>query len=157
MAGACLSTRSLLGSTTRQLRIWEACKYDIYIPDPKTGAERKEKAAYKVWKKERDAILGQGVEAVNKNRFAAIGATAADFGRRRLKALDAEGDKKEGRGGAETGEEIRRKDAWQRVTEMENDWTKRLIATGDDPLQEQQRDETHGDANEERNKIRSCQ
>jgi hypothetical protein len=68
----------------RQLRVWEQCKYDIYLAGSIPSGSPKEKAAYRAWKSQRDTLLNQGEEAVNKVRFSSMASMAAEFGRRRL-------------------------------------------------------------------------
>lgn len=86
-----------------QLRVWEQCGYDVYLPDlsekagdgevPVGTGGRKEKAAYKLWKKEQQSRIA-GADGVERVRISAVGHMAAEFGARRmaLKARD------EGRG-----------------------------------------------------------
>jgi dual specificity phosphatase 12 len=64
----------------RQLKVWEECRYEIFIHDTE-----KEKTPYRLWKKERDELLGRGEEAVNRARVSAMGSMAAGFGQMRLK------------------------------------------------------------------------
>lgn len=74
----------------KQLCIWETCRYDIFLKDTVPSDDSKPKltkGAYKIWKKERDAIVSQGPEAVNRSRFQSMGRSAADFGRRRAEAI----------------------------------------------------------------------
>ncbi|RFU26809.1 hypothetical protein B7463_g9532, partial [Scytalidium lignicola] len=126
-----------------QLKVWEHCKYDIYLsqlPSPSPSVHQrnkiegpKEKPAYKAWKQERDALLGRGEEAVNRARVSSIATLAAQFGRRRAEASEIFGtvnDKveSEGEGRGDVGAQERRMDGWQRVEQMERDWTRRLIS-----------------------------
>jgi hypothetical protein len=111
-----------------QLRIWEHCKYDVYSvaeTTSATGAMLKEKAAYKAWKAERDNVMNRGEEAVNKARFSSMATMAAQFGKRRLDAEDETGEGKEGTG---IGEGKGKRESWERVEKMEQEWTRRLIA-----------------------------
>lgn len=118
----------------RQLRIWEFCKYDVYLRESESESAPepvlKEKTAYKVWKAEHDNLLNRGEEAINKARFQSMATMAAEFGKRRLKANENINTK--GEEGIVRSEEERKRKSWERVEKMEKDWNRRLIA-GEDP------------------------
>ncbi|KAJ9610766.1 hypothetical protein H2200_005543 [Cladophialophora chaetospira] len=119
----------------KQLRIWEFCKYEIYVPASETGGERKEKPPYKAWKAERDNLLSKGEEDVNRARFSSLADMAARFGWRRQDVVDGEErtngreprneDHEEGLGKG-LGQ-YKRKEAWERVQMMEKEWNERLV------------------------------
>jgi hypothetical protein len=118
----------------RQLRIWEHCRYHIYLAESTSspGSAPKEKAAYKAWKSERDILLKRGEEAVNKARFSSMASMAAEFGKRRLEVKDKIKNQKEEQGEIENEEEKTNRASWEKVEKMEEEWTRRLI-TGEKP------------------------
>jgi hypothetical protein len=67
----------------RQLKIWEECAYEIFVP-----GTSEEKAPYSVWKGERDELWKGGEEAIMRARVLAMGSMAAGFGRMRLTNQD---------------------------------------------------------------------
>ena len=67
----------------RQLRIWSDCQYSIFAPATTSAACGEEKEAYKVWKAERDRLLGRGEEVLMKARVSAMASMAAGFGKMR--------------------------------------------------------------------------
>jgi len=111
----------------RQLRVWQFCKYDIYQPSsdaPSTTTEavtetRQEKPSYKAWKAERDVLLKRGEEDVNRAKFSSVASMAALFGKRR-REIDSEGKVEK------SLEEGKRKESWDRVQRMEEEWNERL-------------------------------
>jgi hypothetical protein len=115
-----------------QLRIWEHCKYDIFLPntaflsDEGGSMERRKKKAYKAWKSRRDALLGMGEEAVNRARFASMANMAASFGKRR--AEEEEKEMKESEGQSEESSACLKGKGWQNLERMEKEWTKKLIS-----------------------------
>lgn len=103
----------------KQLRIWEFCGYSIYQgvnteEATKSGNERREKPPYKAWKAERDNLLKQGEEDINRARFSSLAGMAARFGQRRQEQeQEQEGsDKKD--------------ESWERVKRMESEWNEKL-------------------------------
>ncbi|KAH8800354.1 protein-tyrosine phosphatase-like protein [Xylogone sp. PMI_703] len=122
-----------------QLKVWEHCQYDVYLPDsPSTASESisnegpKEKPAYKAWKRERDALLSKGEEVVNRARVSSIASLAAEFGRKRKESIEAAGAVKNEseieRSNDIEERERKRQEDWQRVEQMEKDWNERLIS-----------------------------
>jgi hypothetical protein len=132
----------------RQLRVWEFCGYSVYdgSESERPEAEMKEKPPYKAWKAERDNLLGRGEEDVNRARFSSLADMAARFGRRRHEEREAEGlaeaDVEKSGSGSGSGKnnnvqnndeletslsEDKRREAWERVQKMENEWNERLI------------------------------
>ncbi|KAF2102801.1 phosphatases II [Rhizodiscina lignyota] len=110
----------------RQLRIWEICEYDIYTDEPSAeAAERKEKRAYTVWKAERDNLLKRGEEDVNRARFSSMASMAAHFGKRRQEA-SRDAEIKREKGEEESADESERKEGWDKVKKMEEEWNDRL-------------------------------
>ncbi|OCK78047.1 phosphatases II [Lepidopterella palustris CBS 459.81] len=102
----------------KQLRIWGFCKYDIYCArtgskaGEAAGGERVEKPAYKAWKRERDALLGRGEEAVNRERAKGMARVAAAFAKRRVEVKREDDGREKG---------------WEKVEEMERMWNRRLM------------------------------
>jgi hypothetical protein len=115
-----------------QLRIWEHCEYDVFLYSNKFGSSvHQEKAAYKAWKKNRDALLGGGEAVVNKAHFAAMVKIAADIGKRRTEAsekakISRKAEEIEDISGGLNGR------GWENVDKMEAEWMRRLI-TGEHP------------------------
>ncbi|KAK2770296.1 hypothetical protein FQN53_005645 [Emmonsiellopsis sp. PD_33] len=66
-----------------QLQIWGNCCYDIHHEKEETVEGKKEKPAYKAWKDNRDNLVKQRVEDVNRARFLSMATMAAHFGKRR--------------------------------------------------------------------------
>jgi hypothetical protein len=87
LAKACESRPRLRPNAgfARQLRIWESCKYNIYISGNTTcssGAQEKEQ--YKTWKAERDDnMLRRGQEAISKSWFSPAAMMAPRFGKQK--------------------------------------------------------------------------
>jgi hypothetical protein len=81
----------------RQLRIWESCKYNIYISGNTTcSSGAKEKERYKAWKAERDDnMLRRGQEAVSKSRFSSTAMMAPQFGKRKTDIREKRGEEGE--------------------------------------------------------------
>jgi hypothetical protein len=115
-----------------QLRVWQHCGYDVYVSESaaSTTSPLQDKYAYKVWKSNRDALLGRGEEAVNKSRFASMAKVAASFGKKRIEAEEKKGksgiQSEEGSSGEEKSK------GWENVEKMEQEWKRRLI-TGEYP------------------------
>ena len=119
----------------RQLRIWEYCKYDIYehlLDRSSTAATeetRKEKPSYKAWKAERDSLLKRGEEDINRAKFSSVASMVALFGKRR-REVESGGEVEK------SLESEKRKESWDRVQRMEEEWNERLkkgvTAQGDD-------------------------
>lgn len=113
------------GGFEKQLRIWAFCEYELTVPGSGqlTSAsgnvvEDTVKRPYVVWKRERDLLLKQGDEVVNKERVRGMVGVAAEMGRRRR---ELRAQRIEGEGGAERAE------GWKKVEEMEKEWNRRLI------------------------------
>jgi dual specificity phosphatase 12 len=75
---------------TRQLKLWEECKYDVLVDH-----DTEEKVAYRIWKEERDGLLKKGEEAIGRARVSAMGSMAAYFGQMRLEKVDKGEDKEQ--------------------------------------------------------------
>ncbi|KIW24051.1 hypothetical protein, variant [Cladophialophora immunda] len=125
----------------KQLRVWEFCQYNVFRDDDKQEDKHKvrsKKQSYKTWLAERDNLLQRGEEDVNRARFSSLASMAARFGRRRQE--EAPGEQAKGTNedeGRKNVEQKQRKESWERVQKMEQDWNERLIrgqvhAEGDD-------------------------
>ncbi|OAP56465.1 hypothetical protein AYL99_09644 [Fonsecaea erecta] len=117
----------------KQLRLWEFCQYNVYFDggDEQQIVRRREKPSYKAWIAERDNLLKRGEEDVNRARFSSLASMAARFGRKRQEDVeDVGGDQSrsssEGQG-AKSLEQKMRKENWERVQKMEQDWNDRMI------------------------------
>lgn len=140
----------------RQLRIWEHCKYTIYQPDPVERAKEsldasaaskspvylKIKPAYKAYLAERSNLLKRGEEDINRARFSSMATIAAQLGRQRTE-MEVQAQAQEhkvsrsqtdGVGkalpSAKLHAEMRRRDSWERVEQMEKEWNARLMGGG---------------------------
>lgn len=104
-----------------QLRVWQHCGYDVYVSESaaSTTSPLQDKYAYKVWKSNRDALLGIGEEAINKSRFATMAKVAASFGKRRIEAKEEKGKKEMQGGEGSNGEE--NSQGWENVEKMEQE------------------------------------
>jgi hypothetical protein len=122
-----------------QLRIWQFCNYDIYLSDDSTASDSsspKPKPAYKAWMSKRDAMFAKGEEAINKARFASMASLAASFGKKRIEEKE-EGDREEQ---IESSNKFDQKQkAWEIVEQMEQMWTRRLIAGASPPWSEKEK------------------
>jgi len=72
----------------RQLQVWDDCKYNLSLP---SGTE---KASYKLWRSEMDALIRRGEGAVAGARASSMASMAASFGRRRLEMIEKRTQKK---------------------------------------------------------------
>ena len=113
----------------KQLRIWAFCEHDVFVSSLEDEGPRKEKPAYKAWKAERDNVLTQGEEDINRARFSSLAQSVASFGRRRMEQGEGKGE-----GGHRVEQdletsltEVRRRMAWARVREMEEDANQKLM------------------------------
>ena len=114
-----------------QLRVWHFCGYDVYASDNLINPNllsRKEKAAYKAWKSNRDEMLGRGEKAVNRARYSSVASLAAAFGKRRVQKNHEGEEVGEGKGEGKVDKE-QEQNAWENVEKMEQEWTRRLIAS----------------------------
>lgn len=96
----------------KQLRIWEFCEYEVFQTDEKTG-EMTEKAAYRAWKRENEALRDEDKE---KARVSALASMAAAIGRRRREDQSSVGHDDEAKA-----------KQWQNVEDQERMWNDRLI------------------------------
>ncbi|PGH23600.1 hypothetical protein AJ80_02381 [Polytolypa hystricis UAMH7299] len=114
----------------KQLRVWEYCKYDIYMspaPNPSGELVHKEKLAYQAWKSERDNLLKQGEEEINRARVSSMANMTAYFGKRRLAAIEEAESGQDSEASKESvEEENKRRESWERVRQMEDKWNERL-------------------------------
>jgi hypothetical protein len=111
-----------------QLRIWEHCKYDAVLYSGNLGPSiHQEKAAYKAWKTNRDALLGRGEAAVNKAHFAAMAKMAADVGKRRTETRGMPKDSRKTEEIEDISGDLNGK-GWENVEKMEAEWIRKLIA-----------------------------
>lgn len=123
-----------------QLRVWHFCGYDVYASDNSINLDsssRKEKAAYKTWKSNRDEMLGRGEEVVNRARYSSMASLAAAFGKRRLQKNDEGEEVGEGKGDGKADKEQKQK-AWENVEKMEQEWTRKLITSKYSPWEEKE-------------------
>jgi hypothetical protein len=80
----------------RQLQVWRDCQYSIFAPATTFASRGEEKEMYKVWKAERDALLGRGEEVVMKARVSAMANMAAGVGKMREERREEKAEKEEG-------------------------------------------------------------